>query len=231
MRGAIFTTRCCGVFNINNHWLCKVKKNSCVTQFWCIIKTQFTISGLSKGDEKMRTDWTDDTSLGFVLTAMTPPNRLALQVARATGLRIDDVLSLQTSKVAATARPYVTDSKTGKTHRIYLPAALRDRMLQEAGKYYIFPGRTNPRKHRTRQAVWKDMKRAASIMRTAGHLQPGINVAPHSVRKAAAVSAFQSGGLDAAVQLLQHDKGHPGTTLLYCMADQAKPRKHRKKRG
>lgn len=179
----------------------------------------------------MRTDWTDDITLGYVLTAMTPENRLALQVARATGLRIDDVLALQTEKIRRSDRVMVTDSKTGKRHRVYIPVKLRDAMLAQAGKIYIFPGRCNHRAHRTRQAVWKDMKRAAAIMRTAGHVPKGLNLGPHSTRKAAAVEAYHVSGLDAAVKMLQHDPDHLDTTLLYCLADQAKPRKHRKKRG
>ncbi|MCQ6425686.1 hypothetical protein, partial [Vibrio parahaemolyticus] len=73
----------------------------------------------------------------LILAAMMPANRLAIEVSLATGLRISDVLSLKTDKVRQTARPYVRDSKTGKLHRIYLPAELRHRMLAQAGTILV----------------------------------------------------------------------------------------------
>ena len=72
----------------------------------------------------MRSSWVSDDVMGLILAAMLPVNRLAVEVSLATGLRISDVLSLHTDLVRRTQRPYVTDSKTGKTHRIYIPAEL-----------------------------------------------------------------------------------------------------------
>lgn len=155
----------------------------------------------------------------LILAAMMPANALAIEVSLYTGLRIDDVLSLKTDKVRRTARPYVRDSKTGKCHRIYLPAELRERMLAQAGRLWIWEGRTDWTRHRTRQAVYKDMRQAAQVFERTGRLR--AHVSPHSARKSAAVRAYKKGGLAAAAALLQHDTGHPLVTLVYALADDA----------
>lgn len=165
----------------------------------------------------MRSEWVDENTLALVLAAMLPGNALAVEVSCATGLRIDDVLALKTETVQRTARPYVRDSKTGKTHRIYLPRELRARMLAQAGRVYIWEHRTDWTRHKTRQAVYKDMRTAAAVFERNGRL--GAHVSPHSARKCAAVRAFKRGGLDAAAALLNHDAGHPLVTLLYALSD------------
>lgn len=165
----------------------------------------------------MRSEWVKEDVLALVLAAMLPGNALAVEVSCATGLRIDDVLSLKTETVQRTARPYVRDSKTGKTHRIYLPRELRERMLAQAGRVYVWEHRTDWTRHKTRQAVYKDMRQAAAVFERNGRL--GAHVSPHSARKCAAVRAFKRGGLDAAAALLNHDTGHPLVTLLYALSD------------
>src|SRR5699024_5754865 len=118
----------------------------------------------------MRSEWVDERTLDLVLAAMMPGNALAVEVSCATGLRIDDVLALKTDTVRRTARPYVRDSKTGKTHRIYLPAELRARMLAQAGRVYIWEHRTDWTRHKTRQADYKDMRTAAEVIERNGRL-------------------------------------------------------------
>ena len=165
----------------------------------------------------LRSGWVEDDIMKLVLAAMMPVNALAIETSLYTGLRIDDVLALKTETVRKTARPYVRDSKTGKTHRIYLPAELRERMLAQAGRLYVWEHRTDWKKHRTRQAVYKDMRKAAEVFERSGKVREHIS--PHSARKAAAVRAYKRGGLEAAQALLVHDEGHPLVTLLYAMAD------------
>lgn len=167
----------------------------------------------------MRSEWVDGDTLALVLAAMMPGNALAVEASLATGLRIDDVLALKTATVQRTARPYVRDSKTGKTHRVYIPCELRTRMLAQAGRVYIWEHRTDWTRHRTRQAVYKDMRQAAGVYERNGRL--GAHVSPHSARKCAAVRAYQRGGLDAAAALLNHDLDHPLVTMVYALADQA----------
>lgn len=166
----------------------------------------------------MRSEWVDAGTLDLILAAMMPGNALAVECSLATGLRIDDVLALHTETVRRTARPYVRDSKTGKTHRVYIPAELRARMLAQAGRVYVWEHRTDWTRHRTRQAVYKDMRQAAGVFERNGRL--GAHVSPHSARKCAAVRAYQRGGLDAAAALLNHDEGHPLVTMVYALADQ-----------
>lgn len=166
----------------------------------------------------MRSEWVEDDTMRLILAAMMPANALAVECSLYTGLRIDDVLALKTEKVRRTARPYVRDSKTGKTHRIYLPAELRERMLAQAGRVWVWEHRLDWRLHRTRQAVHKDMKQAAQVYIRSGRLR--AHVSPHSARKVAAVKAYKKGGLEAAQALLVHDTGHPLVTLVYALADQ-----------
>ena len=170
----------------------------------------------------MRSSWVNDTQIKLILAAMMPENRLAVEVSEATGLRIDDVLSLKTDTISRTNRPTVADSKTGKRHRIYIPAQLRERMLKQAGKVWVWPGRLDPKgSHRTRQAVYKDMVQAAAVFRRSGQLDGVAGaVSPHTARKRAAVAAYQAGGLDAARKVLVHGDKDVGVTLLYALADQ-----------
>lgn len=168
----------------------------------------------------MRSEWIDEATLDLVLAAMMPGNALAMETSIATGLRIDDVLALKTETVQRTARPYVRDSKTGKTHRIYLPRELRERMLAQAGRVYIWEHRTDWTRHKTRQAVYKDVRHAAAVFERTGRLR--AHVSPHSGRKVAAVRAYKRGGLAAAAALLNHDESHPLVTLLYALSDDAR---------
>ena len=103
-------------------------------------------------------------------------------------------------------------------------------MLKQAGKVWIFPGRIKPmERHRTRQAVWKDMTQAAAIFKRNGTIESNIGtVSPHTARKRAAVSAFRLGGLDKAREVLVHSDSDAAVTLLYALSDQA-PKTKRKK--
>lgn len=178
-----------------------------------------------------RSCWVCDDLWEVILAAMMPANALAIEVSLATGLRISDVLSLKTQEVTATNRPYVRDSKTGKKHRILIPRKLQRRLLQQAGKIWVFEGRSDPKKHRTRWTVYKDMQHVVQLLRRNGRIGGGT-VSPHSARKSAAVRAYDVGGLDAAARLLVHDRDHPTVTLLYALSDELSPSsKRRSKRS
>lgn len=184
-----------------------------------ITKSDYTISGKYKGGVNVRSDWLSDTQMTLVLAAMLPENALAIEVSDATGLRLSDVLSIKTSTIVGTNRPYVTDAKTGKRHRIYIPRALWLQMLAQAGKVYVWPGRLKPfEQHRTRDTVYKDMRRAVEVFRRNGLIENERNVSPHSARKRAAVRAYRRGGFDAAADLLQHSRGS-AVTALYALSD------------
>lgn len=167
----------------------------------------------------------------LILAAMMPENRLAVEVSDATGLRINDVLTIKTEDVKKACRITVCESKTGKKRRVYLPVKLRERMLQQAGKVWVWPGRLKPNEeHRTRQAVWRDMTRAAAIFRRNGTLPRAAVATPHTARKRAAVTAYHQGGVDAARALLNHSDRDVAVTLLYALSDIEPPkRKGRRK--
>lgn len=167
----------------------------------------------------MRTDYIGKDMMSHVLYALTTENRLACMVALETGLRIDDVLSLRSN--CLNKRSFtITEQKTHKRRSVRLSAALRAELREIAGEPYIFAGRINKESHRTRQAVYKDLKRAAKCFRL------NINLAPHSLRKLYAVDLYQrTGDLERVKAALNHDD--IAVTLLYAIADELTARKKR----
>lgn len=135
-----------------------------------------------------------------------------MECALDTGLRISDVLSLRTAQIGS-QRLTVRESKTGKTRRVYLRRALWERLKAVAGSLYVFEGRDSPDKHRTRQAVYKDVKRAAKAMRVK-------HVGCHTARKVYAVDIYRRKGLTATQTALGHDR--PETTLIYLASELCK---------
>ena len=146
-------------------------------------------------------------------------NALALEIATKTGLRISDVLKIRKRDLFKTRRGrcYVrfVSKKVGKYGIAEIDEGLFRRMMWhgESKTGYVFPGRFSARKHRTRQAVNKDMRRAA---KEAG--LDGLRLSPHSARKNYAVGVFRAGGLEAVKEKLQHD--HDSTAALYAFSDQ-----------
>ncbi len=163
---------------------------------------------LVKEDFKIKTEYLLDREVEAVLRALTPSNALVCQVSLHTGLRIGDVLALRTEQIKP--RFWVTESKTGKRRMVGLPEELRKQILLQAGSVWAFPGRSGE-KPRTRQAVWKDVKRAAKAFRLPQ------NVAPHSFRKVYAVDLLeQYGDIKKVQRALNH--GSETTTMIYAMA-------------
>lgn len=110
-------------------------------------------------------------------------------------------------------RIYVHEAKTGKSRRIYLSSDLKDRCIKQAGKIYVFQHRTDVNKHKTRQAVYLDLKRSAKAFRI-----KNINVSVHSMRKVYAVAKYKkTGDIQVIRQLLNHDSIE--VTYLYALAD------------
>ena len=160
----------------------------------------------------MTTEYLLDREVELVLMALTPGNRLVCQVMLHTGLRVSDVLAIRTDQLKP--RFWVTEQKTGKRRMIGLPGPLLDAVRAQAGPVWAFPGRTGKRGHRTRQAVWKDVKRASRAFRIPQ------NIAPHSLRKVYAVDVLrQYGDIERVRRALNHDS--VTTTLIYCMAAQS----------
>lgn len=157
----------------------------------------------------MRTDYIKPQSYARLFFRMQYPNVLALRLSLETGLRIDDVLSLRPEQLSGTKLSYVA-KKTGKPGKKNVSTTLAKEIRRQAGKDWLFPGRS-PGKHRTRQAVWRDVKQAARA------LGLSENVAPHSARKTYAVQLRKEEGVAAVQKELQHS--HGDTTMLYAFAD------------
>ena len=183
----------------------------------------------------MRTDYICLDRMKEVMSALMPDNRDALTLSMYTGLRISDVLRLRWEKCCC-LRPGMLLSlkamKTGKTVNVMISQPVFD-LLQRRGAAvhqtgWVFPGRTrgtgsanggaDTSLPRTRQAVWKDLKRAARLYRCDGRkLQE--NLGPHSCRKLFAVSLYRE---TKSLEVVRRALGHSdlAVTMVYAMADE-----------
>ena len=157
----------------------------------------------------MKTEYLLAQQVEHVLAALTPQNRLIARVCLHTGLRVGDVVALKTKALGL--QFMVTEAKTKKRRRVGLPTALLEDIRRQAGPVWAFPGR-DPAKHKSRQAVWADVKRAAKAFRLPQ------NVGPHSFRKVYAVELL---GRYGDIRRVQRALNHGGmeTTLIYAMVD------------
>lgn len=179
-----------------------------------------------KGDETgIRTEYIIDSAMNQVLGILTNENRLVMETILQTGLRVGDVLNLKTAELKQ--QFYVTEQKTKKRRRVNLPKWLLAELLENAGTVYVFEHRKDPQKHRTRQAVWADVKRAARAYRLTQ------NVGTHSARKDYAVKLMRKyGDVEKVRRALNHSD--PSVTILYACADtlvdqrRRSPRKRRR---
>lgn len=169
----------------------------------------------------MKTEYLLNREVDLVLAMLTPRNALIMRTALHTGLRIGDVLALKTSQLAP--RFWVTESKTKKRRQIGLPEPLLSDIKKQAGKVWAFE---NPKTGRpqTRQAVWKDVKRAAHAMRLPQ------NVGTHSARKVYAVELLAKyGDIDRVRRALNHSS--EAVTLIYALADRQLASKLKRRRA
>ena len=175
----------------------------------------------------MTTDYIPDQWVEIILRALYTGNRLVCEVMLATGLRIEDVLTLTRTQILM-GRPTITEKKTGKKRRIYIPKRLQEEIIYYYEQWgapppeateWAFPS-VDMRKHRTRQAVFYDLKRVADEF--------GIkfNLAPHSFRKTFAVRKFrETGDIIHVQELLNHD--NIAVTAIYALADCVRIRERR----
>lgn len=157
----------------------------------------------------MTTEYLLNRELGHVLAALMPQNALIMETVLQTGLRISDVLELRTEQLRPSM--WVREKKTGKMHRCGLQKELLQAIRAQAGEVWAFPG-AKPGTHKTRQAVWRDVKRAAKAFRIEQ------NIGTHSFRKVYAVRLMEKYRDVARVQrAMAH--GSPSVTAIYAMAD------------
>lgn len=157
----------------------------------------------------MRTEYLLQREVEQVLDLLTYDNRLLARLLLHTGLRVGDALLLRPEQL----RPnfWITEQKTGKRRQVGIPEPLLSDLREGAGRWWVFPG-ADPRKHRTRQALWKDVKRAAKAARLTS------NAAPHSLRKVYAVELMERyGDIDRVRRALNH--GGVEVTMIYALAD------------
>lgn len=169
----------------------------------------------------MTSEYLLNRELEHVLAALTPANALVCRVCVATGLRIGDVLALRTEQLKP--QFWVSEAKTGKRRRVNLKAELLADLKAQAGRIWVFAGARDESKHRTRQAVWADVRRAAIAFRLPQH------VSPHSLRKVWAVEqlARSGGDLRRVQQLMGHSDAN--VTAIYAMAYQLYQLKYAKR--
>ena len=186
--------------------------------------SEFTKSGKERESVLARTIYISGPEMEHILAALMPTNRLVVELCIATGLRVSDALEIKTVKLKR--RMTIKEMKTGKTRRVVIPARIYTDMLSNAGRLWVFEGRTDWRKHRTRQTVYKDIKKVSAMFQRSKSVRAGC-IGTHTARKMAAVDAYQRGGLDAAQKLLNHSD--PAITLIYALADQQGGKKRRAK--
>ena len=153
----------------------------------------------------MTTDYLPLADFKRLFPYLTYDNYLAIRVSLETGLRIGDVVSLKTSALHGDVIEF-TASKTGKQGKAKISRELADKLKRYAGSDFVFTS-SSKSGHRTRQAVWQDIKKAAKACGIT------VNVAPHSARKTFAVNVAKRQGFSAAQRALQHD--NPSTTVGY----------------
>ena len=169
---------------------------------------------------KITADYIDEKSLDNVLSALMPQNRLIIEICIATGLRIGDVLRMP---AGIKQRGTIREEKTGKSRSYYIPKDLFERVNAQKGLYFLFPGARDEKKHKTRQAVWYDIKRAQKLFRMPE------NIGTHTARKIYAVAEYNKhGDIQRVKEKLNHES--ESVTLIYIMADLLTQKKiaHRK---
>ena len=156
-------------------------------------------------------DWVSDETLEAVEAALkSPADRLALRVSRHTGLRIGDVLALETRQLER-QRVSVREAKTGKRRQVYLPRGLWQALRDMSGRSWVFEGMT-PLRHRSYDALWLDLRQA---VRSVGLREA---VSAHSWRKGYAVAKYrETGSVEAVRRLMGHDS--ETVTMLYALSD------------
>lgn len=158
----------------------------------------------------MTTEYILNEAMERVLDLLEPSNRLVIRVMLHTGLRVTDVLELKPEQLKR--RFVVVEKKTGKRRTVTLPDRLLDDLREHSGAYWVFPGRLDLTKHRTRQAVWWDVKRAAWACRVPA------NIGTHTARKIFAVEMMKKyGDIERVRRALNHSS--PVVTALYACAD------------
>lgn len=150
--------------------------------------------------------------------SLSPANRLVCELSLQTGWRIDDVLELTAEQIhsAVNSKAHkltIKEKKTNKKSTKTIKKELLEAVQRQSGRIWAFEGRDDYRKHRSRQAVYRDLKKSAKNFRIK------INLSPHSLRKNYAVALMkEKKDLSAVQKALNHD--NIAVTMIYAMADE-----------
>lgn len=159
----------------------------------------------------MKSQYTSKKNIELVKMLLTKENRLAIEVSERYGLRISDVLRFKTADLNKVTFG-IKEQKTGKIRRIKLNPTLRRELVMICGSIFVWENNRDGRRHRTRQAVWADLRRAKTALRIKE------NITPHSARKIFAVNLYnKSGDMEKVKKILNHTSD--AVTMIYALAD------------
>ena len=117
----------------------------------------------------MTTEYLLSKEVDRVLAALMPQNQLIVRLMLQTGMRVGDAVAWPTRALKPSG--WYVESKTGKKRRYGISKPLLEAIKAQAGPEYAFPGRRRGT-HKSRQAVWKDIKRAAKAFRLSRQTGP-----------------------------------------------------------
>ena len=152
----------------------------------------------------MTTEYLYQREVDRVLAALMPQNQLIVRVMLQTGMRLSDALRMPSEGLVGSG--WYTEGKTGKKRRYGLPRPLLEAIRAQAGAEWAFPGR-KPGTHKTRQAVWADIKRASRAFRLKQ------NVGAHSMRKVYAVRLMAKYG---DLEKVRRNLNHSSSSITCC---------------
>lgn len=159
----------------------------------------------------MKSDYIKPSVYNRIFRYMQYENALCLRLCLETGLRVGDALKVKVEDINGRTVSYIAE-KTGKAGKKVITQKLANDLKRlSGGSGYCFKGRFGGDTHRTRQAVWNDVKKASKLAGVSA------NVCPHSTRKTYAVGLFHEKGIIETERELQHDR--IDTTLLYAFSD------------
>lgn len=187
----------------------------------------------------MTTDYIPAETFLRLLETLMPQNALVLELCMETGMRITDTLSMTLKEAERMLAASVeqcsycySEKKTGKERMVKISRDLLERAVEQhcSTSPWLFAGR-DPKNHRTRQAVWKDLHRTAKLYRIKGQRLKAC-VGPHTARKVFAVKLYHQAleeGLVDALGAVKSNLNHsdPAVTYLYALADVISERKQR----
>lgn len=171
----------------------------------------YSFRNVRKEVENVKSEYVPREVYDLILYHLTPSNALAMRVCLETGMRVGDVVALRAENLRARNGNYEITyiaQKTGKCANVEISKSLYTALTGNLvdGSLWVFPSHSKTG-HRTRQAVWHDVRR------TARRLAIPMHLTPHSARKTYAVELTAKKGIEATKEALQHDR--ISTTAMY----------------